>query len=181
MSDYTHRLIAHATSNEYRRTSNGEIGDQCGHELCACHWFEAGWSRVYIAQDADKRERMARFAEEAVTNGYFGYSQYWDFRERFIRQANLHDFHPEMVNINRTCDCSTLIYGAILAAFGKEYKFSDDYATPPTTDEFDDYVASKFPQGTWVKHEKSEPYAIGPSTLERGHILWMNGHIAIWI
>lgn len=183
MGDYTNGLIAHACANEFRKTSGGELGDQSGYELNACAWFDAGWERVYVADDPDKRERMAKFAEEAVTNGFFGYSQNETYRKIFIRRCAEHDFLPMTVNVNRVCDCSTLIYGAILAAFGKEYKFAEDYATPPRTGEFDDYLINSkiFPTDTFTRHNKSDGYAIDPEHLERGHILWMEGHIAIWI
>ena len=179
MSDVTHSLIAHATSNEHKKISGGELGDQSGYELCACTWFDAGWTAVYAAQDPEKLERMAQFAEDAVTNGFFGYSQNRDYRERFIRQCKLHDFQPDLVNINRVCDCSTLIYGAVFAAYG--VKYTTDYATPPTTEVFDGYLMNQFPKGTFVKYEKGDDYDLGPDNLARGYSLFKPGHIAIWI
>jgi hypothetical protein len=205
----THGLIAHATSNEYRLSSGGEIGDQCGHELCACTWFDAGWTAVYVAmnkkenegeeasEDEEALERMARFAEDAVTNGYFGYSQNKKFRINFIDLMEKNGFQPDLININRVIDCSGLIYGAVLAAgydkYGEIYsKYETEILSetgeeilriPNTKGDAEEGVPSiaDYLEELGFKKYENDEYLRGYKNLKRGYILYRSGHIAIWI
>ena len=175
----THGLIAHATNSETGSILGQHDGDQLGCELCACKWYDGEWLAVYRAKTEEARERMARFAEDAVTNGYIGYSQDNEKRHAFITAVMNNDYQPEMVNENCTCDCSTLVYGAVCAYYAIPWDSGLGLdGSVPTTGNFDSFLMERV--ADFDKHT-TDDYLKAATLLQRGDILLKDGHIAIWI
>lgn len=184
----THKMIAHAVSNENGDATGGAYGDQKGFELCACPWYAypSGWVAVYRANDATKADGIAKFMEKAVSNGHLGYDQTRSVRKAFFDAVVDKEFAVEHINENHGCDCSSLVYAAVRSQYnvdptGVEY----DNNTPPQylygiplARMFNDYLMTDI--GGFTLHNSDE-YLNSNSMLERGDILLADGHIAVWI
>ena len=116
MSNRLH-LIAEAATPDNAR----EPGDQTGIELRARFFApdKRGWVEIYRCTDDDMREKIARFMEEAVSNGQIGYSSNTNAsgRNSLFRELEAHENILAKVE-PCNCDCSSLVAQAVRLATG---------------------------------------------------------------
>ena len=115
--DRTIHMFAEASNGEEGATGS-LAGDQTGIELRARQWYagSAGWGKVYHFRDPAIREKVARFAERTVLNGWIGYDQ----NGRTSSENALKKVGYDISAVHTPCemDCSMLVYEAVKHATG---------------------------------------------------------------
>ena len=194
-------LIAHAIVDEDEdgTMTGGERGDQMGYELNATKWYSYPWIKVYrpmrevltesgevsLERDKEKAEIMATFMERAVSNGFIGYDQNSRTRWVFFSRCLENDFDPRMIDSNVSCDCSSLVFTAVYAAYKvarDELDWNDMdkpgegplYGIPKAG--LDDYVEKL----GFEIHEETE-FVDSQDNLLRGDLLRGSDHWAMYI
>ena len=123
--DRTVNMFAEASTGEEDSTGN-LAGDQLGIELRARRWYasSAGWGKVYHLRDSALREKVARFMELAVLNGWIGYDQ--NGRATFETALKKVGYDVSAVRTPVETDCSMTVYEAIKHATGIDFTPSQD-------------------------------------------------------
>lgn len=181
----TANLVAHATHDENNNYREGNLGCQIGCELQLCRWYQRGWTHIYRPKNADIREKIALFMENAVSNGFIGYD---GWNRNGLHNAIFNEGHQvDELNKSVSCDCSSLVYCAVRHATG--VKFADPDADGdgtkylcPTVTHYAHYIENQC-AGMFDKLEGAD-YTDSGENLIRGDLLVANiegGHIAVWI
>lgn len=185
MEGKTKRLIAQASQNENDDIREGDFGDQIGCELNCRSYFYNSWTKLYWFNDDEVKEKIADFMEKAVGNGNIGYSQ--DRRSTLLDALNTNGFKVDEIDTVVECDCSSLVYCAIVYATGIVYKTEDGTEKIPTCAIFNDYfervLADKV---TYKEITEDDSLHDTDESLNRGDILLKitesgSNHIAVFI
>lgn len=105
--------IAHARIAE-NGTINGAAGDQSGGEVVITAITKRDWSKVYRAQDAVVRDRIAAAAEACAANDHIGYGQ--GDRRGLYQAAKEKNFDISKIRKDCNCDCSSMVAVCVIAA-----------------------------------------------------------------
>lgn len=159
--------IGHAVATEKGKATGGKAGDQTGKEVRTQAWYkrEAGWLAVYRPKDKKVAEAIAKAMEAVCANDCIGYDQ--GGRYSLYDKAKAASWDISKVKEKCECDCSSLIAVCINAAGVWITKYLST-ATMPT------FMAATgaFEKLTDKKYLEDDSY------LQRGDILWGQGHTA---
>lgn len=177
-------LVAQASYNEKGTATGGLQADQNGVELNARQWFSYPWDHIYRTENEEVCEKIADFMEKAVANGFIGYSQGTNERETLYNELNNNGYKVDEVNVNCSCDCSSLVYCAVYGATSIEFTTDADgnpFNYLPMVRHFEKYLLTDCAEFGFEKLEGDE-YISSRDNLKRGDILVALGHhIAVWI
>lgn len=150
--DFTVRLLAQASGSESRNDGSEDSpipGDQIAHELDAVPFYpdKVNWGKVYRLDDPALREKVARFMEASICNGWIGYDTY--HRNSHEKALAVVGYDPDRIAWACSTDCSMLTYEAVKKATGVNL---NPYAAPyrptgtyPRVSSFDYYMERILP------------------------------------
>ena len=105
--------IAHSRISE-NGTIDGVAGDQTGREVEITKLTDRDWFVIYRCSDLDKRDVIARTAEDGVKNCHIGYSQ--KTRLTLYDAAKKVGFNLMKITKDCNCDCSSFVAVCVIAA-----------------------------------------------------------------
>ena len=105
--------IAHSRISE-SGTIDGVAGDQTGHEVEITKLTDRDWFAVYRCSDLDKRDVIARTAEDGAKNCHVGYSQ--KTRLTLFEAAKKVGYNLMKITKDCNCDCSSFVAVCVIAS-----------------------------------------------------------------
>lgn len=162
-------MISNSGHDENGRYSGGKAGDQGG-EWTIREWYSRPWNVVLRHPDANKRELIAKLAEEAARNDLIGYDQ--NERTTFWYHLMASGYRPSQITIKCEADCSAGV-AAICKAVG--YLTNDDKMSRISIDAYTGNLKSVLTNAGFTAYTSSK-YTSSPDYLLRGDILLCEGH-----
>lgn len=174
-------LIAHATVDEDGNIYGGDDGEQCGFELNLTTWYSRPWVSVYRPVNDTVADKIATFMVNAVSNGYIGYSSNRRVRHAYVEECRKHNFDVSKIDTLQSCDCSSLVYSALLTCFDLPFEWYDDANAVTIHEPLVRHIPSMLDGTNAFEKFTSSSYINGDSLLQRGDILIADGHVAVWV
>ena len=161
--------IAHATSDENRRWSNGKAGDQTKKEVFIREWYNRPWNYVIRFKDPIMAEKVAWAMERACNNDNIGYDQ--NQRNTLLKEARKYKYDPGKVTIPVETDCSALVSLACMYAGVPENKLFIDGNSSTTS-----VIRRRLFNTGLVEVFSAKKYTSSGDYCNRGDILLYEGH-----
>lgn len=98
-------MISNCGSDERKKYSGGQAGDQTGTEWRLINWYNRPWKCVLRHPDPNVREMIAQMATAAANNNKIGYDQ--GQRLTFWEQLKASNYDPAKITTPCEADCSS--------------------------------------------------------------------------
>lgn len=166
-------LIGHSSINEQNKATGGLAGDQTGKEICTRSYYNPSskWDYVLRPLTNEVAEKSAKFVEDICDNNKVGYNQ--SDRNSLYKQAKAVNFDGKKIKKACSCDCSSLMHTASVAA-GANLPYGSNGLTTRT-------MVDTYRKSGDYNVLSAEKYLTSDKYLRRGDILVNEGHHTVMV
>ena len=166
-------LIGHSSINELGKATGGLAGDQTGKEICTRSYYNPStkWDYVLRPITNEIAEKSAKFVEDVCDNKFIGYNQ--ADRNSLYKQAKAVKFDGKKIKKSCSCDCSSFLHTASVAA-GANLPYGSNGLTTRT-------MVDAYRKSGDYDVLSDEKYLTSDKYLRRGDILVNEGHHTVMV